>query len=66
MLDNPSAKCTSPRLVLLAVRFVASNVEGTATVVEPVLDCLVESHKRSVRCKRRDSIDSDLDGTEFD
>ena len=43
MLDCPSAKGNFPRLVLLAVRLVAFNVERTATIVEPILDCLVKS-----------------------
>ena len=45
MLDYPrvSAKRNFPRLVLLAIRLVAFNVKCTATIVELVLDCLIES-----------------------
>jgi hypothetical protein len=42
MLDCPSAKRISLRLVLLTIRFVAFNVECITLIVEPVLDGLVE------------------------
>jgi hypothetical protein len=43
ILDYPSIEYTSPRLILITIRFIVFNVEYTATIVEPVLDCLVES-----------------------
>ena len=43
MLDSLRTELNLLFLVLLVVGFIAIHVECTTTIVEPVLDCLVES-----------------------
>ena len=43
MLNIPRTPRFFPRLVHFVTCFVAASVESPATVLEPVLDCLVES-----------------------
>lgn len=50
MLDFPNARLTFPRLALSRINFIAINVA----------QLISRGHQRYVRCKRHDSIDSDL------
>lgn len=43
MLNLLSARLTYPRLVLSRISLIAINVERTALMFEPVLNCLVKS-----------------------